>query len=397
MLRFSKNAQSMRTSEIRDLMSLATRPDIISFSGGMPGNELFPVAELDEIYQHLSVKEKQAGMQYGPTPGYPPLLESLSAYLKSKGLPVEKNKLLITTGSLQAISLLGKIFLDPGDEVICEDPCFIGGISVFKSYQANMITVPLDEDGILIEELERRLDQHPQAKLLYLTPYFHNPAGIIYSLERKAAVLKVLRGRKLVLLEDDPYGELYFDEKDKLLTVPMKTVADEPVPICYIGSFSKIFGPGMRLGWLLATEEIYQKCELAKQSADACTATFTQVLADKFLREGKLPPYVARLREAYARRVHIMLQALGKYMPQGIRWNIPKGGFYIWVQLPEGMVATELLKKAITAGAVFVTGKTFDPHGVRDHCLRLAFSHTPEDKIEEGVRIIAEAIKSYAG
>lgn len=395
MIKFSQCVDSMRTSEIRDLMSIAMRPDIITFAGGMPNNDLFPVEEIDEIYNGLDDKTKKVGFQYGPTQGYPPLIESLKEYLRGKGLPVDTNEIIITSGSLQAINIITKLFVNPGDTVITENPCFIGGTSAFKSYQANIVSVPLDSDGIIMSELEKAMEgEAKNAKLLYLSPYFHNPAGIVYSKKRKEELLKYLYGKEIILIEDDPYGELYFEDDYKKLTIPMKTIQPEPVPICYVGSFSKILGPGMRLGWLLASPEIINKAQLAKQSMDACSSTFTQVLADQFLRKGKLKPYVERLRIAYARRMKIMNDSLQKNMPQEAKWIVPKGGFYIWISLPQHIDALEILKGSMSRGAIFVIGKTFDPMGVKNNCLRLSFSHTPEDEIEKGVKIIAEALRA---
>ncbi len=390
---FSKSALAMRTSEIRELLSIAVKPDIISFAGGMPNNELFPIAELDEIYQTIPVKIKQEGFQYGPTGGWPPLLESLSRFLAAKGLPMQGNRLMITTGSLQAINLVGKIFIDPGDAVFVENPCFIGAISAFKSYQADLHGIPMDENGIIISELQQALQQHT-GQLVYLTPNFHNPAGLIYSRERRLQVLNELAGRDVVLLEDDAYSELFFREQDRELTRPIKSLANESLPICYCGSFSKIFGPGMRLGWLLGPEEIIRQCEIAKQSMDACTSTFTQMLAHEFLSRNKLAEYLQRIRPIYQRRCRLLLDSLQKYMPEGVVWNRPIGGFYVWVKLPAGLDATVIAKKAIVEGAVVVVGKTFDPQGVLNDHIRLAFCHTPEGRMAEGVKIVGEAIKS---
>ncbi|MEW6508064.1 MAG: PLP-dependent aminotransferase family protein [Bacteroidota bacterium] len=392
---FSKCVQEMRTSEIRDLMSLATRPEIISFAGGMPNNDLFPVQEIDDIYNNLSDREKKIGFQYGPTSGYPPLIESVKEYLRTKNLPVDTNELMITAGSLQAINIVAKLYVNPGETVVTENPCFIGGTSAFKSYQADIASVEMDENGMIMEQLKSRFaDKTKIPRLIYTSPYFHNPAGIVYSEKRKAELLSFLEDKDCVLIEDDPYNELYFDEESKKLTVSMKTIQPEPVPICYIGSFSKILGPGMRLGWLLAQPEIIAKAQLAKQSIDACSSTFTQVLANQFLRQGKLKSYVEKLRVIYARRMKIMNDSLKKNMPPEIKWVEPRGGFYIWVQLPEKIDALDIMKESASKGAIFVIGRTFDPHGIKNNCFRLAFSHTPEDQIDNGVKIIAEAVKS---
>jgi 2-aminoadipate transaminase len=396
MVEFSKSAQSMRSSEIRRLMALAADPSIISFSGGMPANDLFPIAALDEIYNGLSLREKQVAMQYGPTTGYPPLLLSLKAYLRAKGLPVEGQELIITTGAQQAINLLCKVLVDPGDVVITENPSFIGALAAFLSYEARLAAAPLDDEGIVIAELEKVLDANAQrAKIVYLNPFFQNPAGIMYSEARKKAVLATLRDRDVCLLEDDPYGELYFNESDKPLTLPLKAMGNETVPICYTGSFAKIFGPGLRLGWLLGPRDIVEKVELAKQSMDACSPTFTQVLAHEYLSRGKLAPFLATARAVYARRARVMLDALAATMPPGVTWTRPKGGFYLWVSLPASLDATKIFNEAIKQRAAFVIGSAFDPYGTRNNCFRLAFSNTPEEKIAEGVSIIASAIKSF--
>jgi len=393
MYRFSQSVHSMQSSAVRELMKLAADPNIISFSGGMPNADLFPIREVDAIYASLPIKSKQDGFQYGPTPGYPPLLDSLKTYLRGKNLPVDENSVIITTGSLQAIYLTAKVFIDPGDVILTENPCFVGAITAFKSCQADLHGLPMDDSGILIPELEKALSGMNPPKLLYLTPYFHNPAGILYGADRKRRVLDLMKAGNVVLLEDDAYGELVFDETDRPLTVPMKVAADPSLPICYTGSFSKIFGPGMRLGWLLGPKDIVAKCELAKQGTDACSSTFTQVLADAFLRGNYLPAYLTRLREAYARRAKSMLESLRKHMPEGVRWSVPKGGFYIWVGLPPHMDASDLLEKSIRRGAAFVIGKAFDPAGRKNDCLRLSYSHTPEEKIDEGVQKIALAMK----
>ena len=395
MVHFSKSVSSLRTSEIRDLMGLATRPDIISFAGGMPGNELFPVEEIDEIYNHLPLEIKRTAFQYGPTPGYPPLLESLKEYLKKKGMPVETNKLMITTGSLQAINILGKVFIDPEDTVVTENPCFIGGISAFKSYQANIHGIDLNEDGIDVQLLKAFLDRNKSVppKFLYITPNFHNPAGTLYTEQRKKELVPVLKEHDLPLIEDDAYGELYFDEEARKRVVPMKTLYENELKICYTGTFSKILGPGFRLGWMLVPPEIYQKAELVKQSMDACSPNFTQVLANEFLRSGKMEKYIERMRVIYKRRKDTMAAAIRKYFPTEITWTEPNGGFYIWLKLPPQLDIMAVLKRSIEKGAVFVVGKTFDPEGKDNSHFRLAYSHTPEEKIEKGIQILGDALK----
>ena len=394
-MQFSKTVSSLRTSEIRDLMSLATRPDIISFAGGMPGNELFPVKEIDEIYNNLPLDIKQTAFQYGPTPGYPPLLETLKEFLRKKNLPVDKDRLMITTGSLQAINILGKVFIDPGDTVITENPCFIGAISAFKSYQAELKGIDLNEDGIDIDLLKDFFTKNKNVvpKFTYITPNFHNPAGTLYTNKRKEELVSLLKEKEMLLIEDDAYGELYFDEEARKRVVPLKSLYDKEISICYTGSFSKILGPGFRLGWMLVPEEIYKKAELCKQSIDACSPNFTQVLANEFLMRGYLDAYVERLRVIYRRRKDTMADAIRKYFPDEITWTEPRGGFYMWLKLPDRLNIMSVLKKSIEKGAVFVIGKTFDPNAVDNSHFRLAFSNTPEDQIERGIQILGGVLK----
>jgi DNA-binding transcriptional MocR family regulator len=395
MIQYSKAVSSLRTSEIRDLMSLAIRPDIISFAGGMPGNELFPVEEIDAIFNNLPLNLKQTAFQYGPTPGYPPLLESLKEYLRKKGLPVDTNCLLITTGSLQAINILGKIFIDPGDTVVTENPCFIGAISAFKSYQADLHGIDLTTEGIDVGLLKTYLDQRRSTppKFVYLTLNFHNPAGTLYTQQRKKELVPVLQEHELLLIEDDAYGELFFDEEAKSRIVPMKALYEKELTICYTGSFSKILGPGFRLGWMLVPPAIYQKAELCKQSIDACSPNFTQVLADKFVRSGKIYSYIQRMRGTYKRRRDTMVSAIRKYFPEEIIWTVPQGGFYIWSKIPEKIDIMAVLTTSIEKGAVFIVGRTFDPEGKDNTHFRLSYSHTPEEKIDKGIQIIGEALK----
>jgi hypothetical protein len=250
----------------------------------------------------------------------------------------------------------------------------------------------MDSDGIDLELLAHALDSGTQNKFLYINPSFQNPAGILYSRKRREDLLALLRGRDIMLLEDDPYSELYFDENDLPATVPIKAIDDTAAPICYVGSFAKILGPGMRLGWLCAPAEIVDKVELAKQSMDACSSSFTQVLAHAFLSRGKLQPYLIHLRDSYRRRAQLMLDTLKNNLPDTVSWTVPRGGFYVWVTLPRHCDSKTLWEKSIAQGAAFVPGYTFDPEGVRNDCFRLAFSHTPEEKIKEGVEIICSSI-----
>jgi DNA-binding transcriptional MocR family regulator len=391
MYTFSEAVEGLRSSAIRDLMNLATRPDMISFAGGMPDNELFPLKDVQEIVAGLSIGEQQAALQYAPTTGYPPLLQALEQWLKSKGLPVESNRLIITTGSLQGINIFTKLFINPHDVVLTENPSFIGALSVFNSYLGDVRGIPMDEEGIDVAKLKSALSLNP--KLIYVMPTFHNPAGVTYSIERRHQFLEIMNQTSVPILEDDAYGDLTFNMDEASLHLPLKILSNKEQQICYTGSFSKIFGPGIRLGWMLLSDDFYRKAEICKQALDACSPTFTQVLAHRFLASGKLDQYVAWVRAIYKQRCDYMVSAITRYFPEEATFIRPKGGFYLWVKLPEGMDEKELLKATITDGAVFVVGSTFDPSGAPNGHIRLSFSNTPEEKIERGIRIIGDRMK----
>ena len=386
----------MHSEDIKVLMKLSSGKSLISFAGGMPNNDLFPIHEMDEIYNGLTDDLKKLCFQYGPTTGYPPLIASLEKFLNNKGLPAATNKILVTTGSLQAISIITQEFVNEGDVILTENPCFVGAISIFETYGAEMVSIPIDKNGIDIERLKEtlaKLDKKP--KFLYVTPTFHNPAGINYTEERKRKLMEVLSGTGIVLIEDDAYGDLYFDGKDSKWIRPMKSYKNYDVDIIYTGSFSKILGPGFRLGYMLASPEIHEKAESIKQALDACTSNFMQILANEFLSKGYLEPYLTFLRNEYKERKQMMQDSLTAHMPSEIQWNEPRGGFYIWLKLPLTMKSSDVFNACLKKGVVFVTGRTFDPHNVKDDRIRLSFSNMPKDDIDPGVRILAEAIRQY--
>ena len=362
--KFSDCVQSFRSSAIRDLMSLATRSDIISFAGGMPGNELFPVEDMVEMSAKFSRKQWEEAMQYGPTPGNPGLVKELTEFLRRRNFPVDRNKLIITTGSLQGLNIIAKLFINPGDTVITENPVFIGGISSFLSYQANIESCDLDADGINIEQLKEKINRNSKPKLLYLTPNFHNPAGLVYSRRRREELIEVMRGTEIPIIEDDAYGELYYDKEGYERSRPMKTWVDAEMDsqILYTGSFSKIFGPGLRVAWALVPEIVYEKMQICKQSIDACTPTISQVFAENFIKTGKMEPYIEQIRKIYNTRRNYTLQAIKKYLPQEATYVTPIGGFYFWIKMPHGVDEEQLFRKVVERGAVFVLGSVFHPH-----------------------------------
>ncbi|MDR1542999.1 MAG: PLP-dependent aminotransferase family protein [Prevotellaceae bacterium] len=401
---FSECVNSFRSSAIRDLMSLATRNDIISFAGGMPGNELLPVEEMRQIAENLTRAEWEEALQYGQTGGNPSFIAELKNWLKKRNFPVEKNELIITTGSLQALNIIGKLFINPNDVVLTENPVFIGGVSAFLSYQAKIVGVDLDSNGIDIQQLTeavkpaRANNYSPlqiKPKLLYIEPNFHNPAGLVYSRERREKLLETMRGTEIPIIEDDAYGELWFDEESLRTSRPMKTWADSEMEqqILYVGSFSKIMSPGMRLAWALVPKQVYDKMSICKQSIDACPPTFSQVFAQKFMESGQMDTYILKIREIYRNRRDYMLAAIEKYFPSQATFVKPQGGFYLWVKMPDGIDEEVLFKKVVEQGAVFVLGAVFHPQAKKNGYIRISYSNTPEEQIEKGIKIIGDCLK----
>ncbi|MGB8375341.1 MAG: PLP-dependent aminotransferase family protein, partial [Salegentibacter sp.] len=291
-------------------------------------------------------------------------------------------------------SIITQEFVNKGDIILTENPCFVGALTVFETFGAEIHSIPIDKNGIDIETLKSKiasLDRKP--KFLYVTPNYHNPAGIIYTPERKKQLLEVLSGTGIILIEDDAYSDLYFNEQEKHLTKAMKSFGVNDVEIIYTGSFSKILGPGFRLGYMMSSEEIFEKAEIVKQALDACTSSFMQILANEFLAQHKLEPYLTFLRSEYLERKNLLQKYLKAYMPEEVTWNEPKGGFYIWLKLPPHIESTDIFKESVAKGVVFVTGRTFDPASKKDDRLRLSFSNMPKDDIEKGVKILSEAIK----
>ena len=361
----------------------------------MPGNELFPVEDMVEMSAKFSRKQWEEAMQYGPTPGNPGLVKELTEFLRRRNFPVDRNKLIITTGSLQGLNIIAKLFINPGDTVITENPVFIGGISSFLSYQANIESCDLDADGINIEQLKEKINRNPKPKLLYLTPNFHNPAGLVYSRRRREELIEVMRGTEIPIIEDDAYGELYYDKEGYERSRPMKTWVDAEMDsqILYTGSFSKIFGPGLRVAWALVPEIVYEKMQICKQSIDACTPTISQVFAENFIKTGKMEPYIEQIRKIYNTRRNYTLQAIKKYLPQEATYVTPIGGFYFWIKMPHGVDEEQLFRKVVERGAVFVLGSVFHPHAQKNGYIRVSYCNTPEEQIDKGIKIIGDAMK----
>lgn len=388
-MKFSKNVGCFRPSPIRSMMKAVANPNVISFAGGMPGEELFPVDDLKEMIAEMPRKQMDTALQYGATDGLPVFTKFLAEKMQERGFDMTKNRIIVTTGSTQVMNIVSKLFLDNGDTMLTEDPVFCGSAGAFCSYGANIVGVKLDDEGIIISELEKALEKNP--KFIYTTPTFHNPAGLAMSRKRREQFLEVMaKHPDVVILEDDAYGQLYYDEEVKNDIQPMKTYAKNENQIIYCSSFSKIFSPGMRIGWMVIPNEMYEVAEIAKQSMDACTPCLSQMLAYEFWKSGRMDRYIAMLRAEYKKRRDAMVECINKYCPAGTTFVTPRGGFFLWAKLPDCIDIDKLFDVCSQRGVVFVKGIAFSATYENNQHVRLSFSNTNPETIEKGIKLMAE-------
>lgn len=394
---FSKNAMRMKRSEIRELLKLVNQPEMISFAGGLPAPDVFPVEELKEIMNEVMEREGRKALQYGPTEGDPRLKEELIKLMAKEGISATPDNILIVTASQQGLDLLGKVFIDRKDTVIMESPTYVGAIQAFNSYSAHMETVECDDDGMIPEALDDKLrylfERGIKPKFIYLIPDFQNPSGVTLPKERREEILAIAEKYKMMIVEDTPYRQLRFEGKPE----PALKSLDKHGRVISLFTFSKIFLPGFRLGWIVAPSKIIEKLVMAKQSADLCTSPFVQAVTYEFLKRGLLDKQITLIVEEYRKKRDHMLAMLDKYMPKlkGLKWTKPKGGLFLWVTLPEYMNSRELFVRAVEKKVAFVVGSAFHPHEKCENSLRINFSYSSFEQIEEGVKRFAQALKDY--
>jgi len=393
--RFSERAKHMEGSEIRRLFRMSMKPGMISFAGGLPDPGSFPSDRVAEI---LSVALRSRGeilLQYGAARGDDRLIEVVLQRMRNKGVEAGPENVLITSGAQQVLDLAPKVFTDPGDPVLVEAPTFIGALGAFRNYRTRCIGLPMEEDGINLHALRTTLDglreQNAAPKFLYTMPNFQNPSGITMSQAKRRELLNIAREADILILEDDAYSDLWF-EGTAADVRPIKAL-DEEGWVIYAGSFSKIVSPGIRLGWALGAQEIIDKFEMAKQMMDVCPSPLTQTLVVGLAEDGYLDRHILELRNIYRRRRDAMLDALDRYMPEGVHWTRPKGGFYIWITLPENMDALDIFPRAIENNVAYVIGQAFFADKSGHNTLRVSFCHETEEIIEEGIRRLSEAVK----
>ncbi len=388
---FAKRIDSLRASDIREILKITQRAEVISFAGGLPAPELFPVAEMKEISRLLMEESGRVALQYSTTEGYEPLRQKIAARIGCKfHTQASAEEVMITSGSQQALDFTGKLFLDTGDVVLCESPTYLAAISAFRAYQPEFIAVPTDDDGMIIEELGRILATTGNVKLVYVIPDFQNPTGRTWSLDRRRRFIETVSRYGVAVLEDNPYGELRFEGE----ILPSIKSMDYEGLVIGTGTFSKTFCPGMRIGWLVAAPPVIEKYVLIKQGADLCTSMRNQMEIDLFMDRFDFEGNLVRLTELYRQRRNAMVAALETMMPAGVSFTRPQGGLFLWVTLPERIKAIELLKRCLEQNVAFVPGDSFFPNGGVENTLRLNYSNMPEDRIREGVARLAAAIRS---
>ena len=396
-LPFADRLDNVETSAIRELFKLLGKPGIISFAGGFPDSAMFDVEGLREASQKALAEEPGAALQYGATEGYEPLRAELAKFMRAKGVKdIEPNGLIVTTGSQQALDLLGKTLVGEGDKVIVEGPTFLATIQCFRLYGGNVIAAPIDAEGVQVDKLEQLMAEH-KPKFVYLIPTFGNPSGAMLSLQRRKRVLELAVKYKTLVVEDDPYGDLYFNAPPPPSILALS--ADVPGSrewVAYCGSMSKVLSPGLRVGWLIAPQELLAKATMCKQFSDAHTSTFAQATAAQYLKAGRMPGTLAHVRQVYAERARAMGDALRKELGAAAEFVQPQGGLFVWARLTgaNGAVAdgNVLAKRAIEKGVAFVPGTPFFCANPDHATLRLSFATAGVDKIQEGVARLGQAV-----
>ncbi len=391
-VQFARRMEYMRASEIRELLKLTENPEIISFAGGTPCPDLFPVQEIAEVTCKVLEECGKQALQYSTTEGFPPLRRKIAERLNSKfQTNFTLDNILITSGSQQGIDLAGKIFLNENDVVLCEKPMYLAAINAFKAYMPKFVEVPTDENGMIPEKLEQILRVTKNVKLMYIVPDFQNPTGISWSLQRRRQFMDVVNQYDIAVLEDNPYGELIYEGE----ILPSVQSMDKKGQVICLGTFSKTLCPGLRIGWVGAESNILDKFVLVKQSADLHSSSLSQRKIAKYLETYDFDANIAKIRSSYKKRRDIMIRTMETEFPSAIKFTHPKGGLFTWVELPEGINARDVLVKSLEHRVAFVPGGAFYPNGSMENTMRLNFSTMPEERIVEGIKRLAQVLTQF--
>lgn len=390
-MHFSDLAMNLKASEIRELLKLTTMPEVISFAGGLPAPELFPTEQLKKVDDAVLTKEGREALQYGTTEGYNPLRKQIAARMKQAFMvDCDIDNITITSGSQQGLSMLAQIFINPGDVVLVESPTYLGALNAFKLCKPEFVEVPTDEKGIIPEELKKILEKYgDRVRMMYVIPEFQNPTGITWPLERRKAIMDIMNKHDIPIIEDDPYGELRYEGE----SMPTLKSMDTQGNVIFLGSFSKIFMPGLRIGWMVAAHDILEKAVMLKQTVDLQTSSFAQRQASYYIDMYDLDAHVKQIRALYGKRRTLMYDSMKKYFPEGVSFTYPEGGLFTWVTLPEGLDAKAMMPEVIEKKVAYVPGGAFYPNGGHANHFRLNYSNMPEDRIVEGIKRLADVLK----
>jgi 2-aminoadipate transaminase len=394
--RFAQRTQRMKSSTIRELLKITEQADIISFAGGLPAPDVFPVNEFKEACIAVLDNSSTLALQYGATEGIYPLREMITRHALRYGIQITPENVMITSGSQQALDLIGKIFINRGDRILVESPTYLGALQAWNAYGAEYIAIPSDDNGMITDELEKALRCGP--KFIYVLPNFQNPTGATMSLDRRKKLVELADRYGVPIIEDDPYGQLRF-EGEHLPAVEVLDSRTRAANGCYSGNviylstFSKLLAPGLRLAWVVAPPEVISKMVQAKQGADLHTSTFNQMVAYEVAHKGFLDKHVITIRQTYQERRDVMLDALEEHMPEGVHWTHPQGGLFLWATLPESINTAELLLSAVKEKVAFVPGGSFHPCGGGTNTMRLNFSYSKPELINEGIARLGRVIK----
>lgn len=389
-LNFAKRMSHIKASEIREILKVTEQEDVISFAGGLPAPELFPIDEINEINQIVLKEAGVKALQYTTTEGYAPLREWIAKRMNERlATSFDKDNILITHGSQQGLDLSGKVFLDEGDIVLCESPTYLAAISAFKSYGCSFIEIPTDENGMDMNVLEEVLSNTQNIKLIYVIPTFQNPTGKTWSLERRKKLAELSARYNITVVEDNPYGELRFEGEH----LPSVKSFDTTGNILCTGSFSKIFCPGFRIGWIAGDKDVIRKYVLVKQGTDLQCNTMAQMTIAEYLKRYDIDKHIEKIIEVYRKRRNIAVESIENYFPDYVKFTRPEGGLFTWVELPEGVSSRDILEKCLEKKIAFVPGGSFFPNEHKENTFRINYSNMPEEKIERGLQIIGEIIR----
>jgi 2-aminoadipate transaminase len=389
---YADRTAGMRASDIREILKVTARPDIISLAGGLPAPELFPVDEYRRAFEWVLEADGAQALQYGPSEGYLPLRRLLAERLSRFDMPCGPDDLLVTNGSQQALDLMGKVFLNPGDTVLVETPTYLGALQAFNQYQATYAIVPMDEDGMRVDEVERVLAQRSARapiKFIYALPNFQNPTGRSMSLERRRRLVELASHYGVPIVEDDPYGELRYEGA----ALPTLKSLDTEGLVIYLGTFSKILAPGFRLGWMLAGPEVMEVLMHGKQPSDLHTGMAQQMATYEVAKGGFVDLHVERIKDFYRERRDVMLRSIEEHFPADAHYTRPAGGLFVWAELPRDIDTRELLLEAIEEKVAFVPGQGFHADGSGTNTMRLNFSNVPPEQLQAGVQRLGHAIQ----